>query len=1259
MHAFVPRMLVEWLAEHPDRHHRSIEGSMAQIDLSGFTRLTDRLARRGPVGAEELSDALSRVFSAMLEVARQEDADLIKWGGDAVLLLFRGGPHAVRAARCAHQMRRVLREVGRLETSAGRAVLRMSAGVHTGRFDFFLCGDPDIHRELLVAGPATTRVALLEHDSRAGQIVVSEATAARLGHRVVGARAGAGVLLRSCPRAQVDPGRPRTGPATGPDPAAGLSPAIRTHVREQPGESEHRALAVGFLRFGGVDELLTTRGPAVVAEALDRCVRTVQHATRELGVTFLESDIDAGGCTIMLVAGAPRSRGHDEERLLRAERRVLDSAPLLEVRGGVHRGHAFAGYFGPSFRRTYSVKGDVVNVAARLAGLAAPGELLATPETVAASPTAFATDDRGEMELKGKPRPVHVVSVGASRGSRVTVDAELPFVGRRAELASLRDVLEAARHRRGAVVEVVGRPGIGKTRLVQELRGEAPDLTVLSTACSTYESTTAYFPFRSLLRQAVGIPGTADAELVLRRLVDRVRDNAPQLVDWLPLLALPLDLELPSSRRTTELAEGFRKARLESVTIEFLHHVLPTPTLMVFDEAQFMDDSSVDLLRRLEVEAESRPWAVLVLRREHPAGFSATGTATSYRRLDLEPIAPGEALELLASATREAPMTSAALRTIAGRAGGNPMFLQSLALVAERTGSVVDLPESVEAVVAADIDRLDAGDRTLLRSAAVLGVAFPERWLRKMLPAPDALDRAARERLGDFLRRDGPTGLRFRHALLRDVAYEGLPFRLRKTLHDRAGGAIERESTDPDQFCELLSIHYFHAGRAERAWTYSLAAGERARAKYAHGEAIEFYERAIAAGRLAGVSDAQLAASLEALGEVREVAGLSREAADAFRLARRQAREDPVRVAELLFKEARIDHRLGLFAPSYRLLTRGRRVLASVPGPDAAVARSHLAARYSFGRYLQGRTSDAITWGRTAVREAEGTADRAAMAYAYNVLHVAHLHFGQPEDRPYGRLALAAFEEVGDLPAQAYCTTNLAIDELQAGTWGESLALLRRSAEAFARIGDAAGRANARYGEADVLVRQGRMSEALPLLEEAMQTARAFDDEGLFALALREHARALSGLGRPDEALLALVDARRRFEALKMPAEVRVVDAARGETLLRQDRPGDVLDLVMDALEGAGPADHDEGWSALRRVRGFALLALGRPLDAALAFHDAAACGDPPDGGYERALRLLGEAQAVEALGQDSAELRGRAASALERLGVVRHPHER
>ena len=190
---YVPRTLSEWDATSPGERWRRVDGTLVFVDISGFTNLSEKLARRGRIGAEELTEVLNRVFGEMLRVSYERGGGLLKFGGDALLLLFEEHGHAVQASSAAVEMRAALRQATQVPTSAGRVKLRMSVGVHTGAVDLFRVGTS--HEELVVTGPAATMTAEMEHAAEADQILVSGATRALLPAGAAPTRCGPGYLL--------------------------------------------------------------------------------------------------------------------------------------------------------------------------------------------------------------------------------------------------------------------------------------------------------------------------------------------------------------------------------------------------------------------------------------------------------------------------------------------------------------------------------------------------------------------------------------------------------------------------------------------------------------------------------------------------------------------------------------------------------------------------------------------------------------------------------------------------------------------------------------------------------------------------------------------------------------------------------------------------------------------------------------------------------------------------------------------------------
>jgi class 3 adenylate cyclase/tetratricopeptide (TPR) repeat protein len=1253
---YIPRLVVDWLRETPDAAYREVDGSLAFVDISGFTQLTERLARKGKVGAEEVNDTLDACFTELLSVAYDQGAGVVKWGGDAVLLLFDGEQHAARACCAAAGMQRTIRQIGRLRTSAGLVTLRMSVGIHSGSFHFFLVGD--VHRELVLAGAAATQTVAMEALADAGQVALSAATASAIDSGLLGRLKGDGILLRRDPRIAID----RAGPVSdvdGLDLVSCMPAGLREHLL-QGGEAEHRWVTSAFVELGGADQLLLDGGPDAAARALDEAVGAVQRAALEHQVTFFDSDVGLGGVKILLIAGAPTSTGNDEERMLRALRDIADTPLELRVRIGVNAGRVFAGDFGPPYRRTYSVKGDSVNLAARLMAKAEPGQVLATDAVLARSRALFQSEPLAPFRVKGKAQPVTALAVGSLAGAREAERKASPLVGRDRELELLERALESARGWEGRLVELVGEPGMGKSRLLEELRARAEGVLAVAAACEEYEVSTPYFPFRHLLRSLLGL-ADGDPATLARRLRRQLADIAAHLLPWAPLLAAAMDLELPETPETASLEDQFRRERLEEAARELLGIVLSTPTLLVLEDVHWLDDASCDLLRALLEGLDTRPWLVVVTRREADGGFAAP-VSELVETVRLEPLAEGDAAALAAQATDDAPLPPHVLTALAERSGGNPLFLAEL-LEAARSGGLETMPDTLEALLTAQIDRLAPRDRTVLRCAAVLGTSFSRELLEAVL-AEDAgaADGEFWSRVGGLVLPDGRDGLRFRHALVRDAAYEGLPYRRRRELHERVGQTIERRAgRRAEDEAELLSLHFFHAQRFDKAWRYSRVAGERAAAIYANVEAVALLERALDAARHAGGAADEIGRVWEALGDAALRLSEFPRAAKAYRAARRSTRRTAADDARLIQKEAMVPFRAGRYSQALRRLNHGWRLLEGVEGSEAAAQRARLFGWCGSVRQYQHRAHEAIRWCHRAIAEAERAGAKDALAHAYYILDWAYFSLGRLEDAVYSQHSIAIYEELGNLDRLAWVFNNLGGLALLDSRWNDTLEWAERARQTFERIGDRASAATAEFNLGEVLADQGRNEEAEPFLRNALRVWRATGNVPDIAIGASLLGRQAARAGRFDEAEALLAEAHALYEAEADDVELLTADTWRAESLVLQGESGPALVLIGTLLDRA---ERIEGVTVavamLHRLRGWALLQLKQLDDARRAFGESLRVARIRDANfgirsedYQAGVTLDALVQLARLAGEAADELERERDAIFERLGVI------
>jgi tetratricopeptide (TPR) repeat protein len=677
--------------------------------------------------------------------------------------------------------------------------------------------------------------------------------------------------------------------------------------------------------------------------------------------------------------------------------------------------------------------------------------------------------------------------------------------------------------------------------------------------------------------------------------------------------------------------------------------------MLVVEDSYLADPASEGVLTTIARREQQHPWLLLVTRDDRPTGWIPAATG----RIELGPLDMTSSIELAELATPDRPLPPAIAEELAVRSGGHPLLLRELARAAARGEDPDELPSTVEELAASQIDQLPQTQRSLLRRAAVLGDEFPEDVLLQMF-RDVAPERSGTELLAGLSGLLVSTGhqLRFRHPILREVAYAGLPYKRRRELHAKAAEVLETTTAAADRRPEILALHYFVARDYDKAMDYGWRAGERAMARYAPAAAADAYRRAAQAARLSsGVSPSERSFYSEALGDAEFLAGRPTEAAGAYLEALRGVRGQALREADLALKLTRVEQRRGHYSNALRRASLGLRALGGATGPEAGAVRASLQARYAWLRVYQGRYADARRWAERGLAEAEAAHELTAQAKAHAALHAVEVYSGGPEAELHGETALRIFEQLGDLTEQALMLNNMAVRRFYAGHWSDALLMFARAAESFRRVGDATNAANADYNRADVLVKQGRSDEALPLLQNTLRVARAIGDEDLVALVRKEMGRAQSRAGDVAAGLILLEDARAELIRLREPQEVVDADIASAEAHLLAGRPEQALALIEGAVTEAASIHAASLLPSAYRVLAAAQLAKGEVARARTALAEGLRQSSSPDVAHERGfLFAVAERIARQDDDPDADRLAEQAREALELLGVVRVP---
>jgi ABC-type oligopeptide transport system substrate-binding subunit/class 3 adenylate cyclase len=628
-------------------------------------------------------------------------------------------------------------------------------------------------------------------------------------------------------------------------------------------------------------------GRLIVGEAVARMV----HAVEDFGGTVK----DLAGDGVLALFGAPISHEDDPERAIRAGLKVVGDVSAygdevsrawdvegLSVRVGVNTGPVVLGAHGSGRRVEYAAFGDAVNTAARLQAAAAPGTVLVGSETQRVAAPLFEWGPPGELALKGKADTVVAFearrALSATGRARELAAVQAPLVGRERELRVGLDAVHDVVAGRGGILFVTGEAGIGKSRLVVELRerfeAAGPEhgrQLWLEGRCVSYGESLPYWPYRDLLRDWLGA-GPDDPELrlrvALRRAVERLfGDRTAEVYPYLGGM-LGLAVEPDAASRLAELSPEALQYRTFEVFRMLLDHLAEDGPVVVFiDDLHWADPTSVQLTERLLSLAESS--AVLLVmaqrpERDHPSWgvLEVAGHDLPHRtrRVDLESLSEHADRRLLEVLVGPGVLPPDVERRILEHAEGNPFYLEELIRSLADGGALVragdgwrfdhdvsiEIPETIEKVILARVDRLPPECHDLLTAAAVLGRRFGLPLLEGVAGGDGAIRDSLREleRL-DLLResrRWPQPEYRFKHALIQEATYRTILADRRERLHRKAAEWLEgRYAGEEEEVSGLLAHHWLNAADEEKAVAYLTRAGDQARQEYALDEAIGHY----------------------------------------------------------------------------------------------------------------------------------------------------------------------------------------------------------------------------------------------------------------------------------------------------------------------------------------------------------------------------------------------------------------------------------
>jgi class 3 adenylate cyclase len=646
-------------------------------------------------------------------------------------------------------------------------------------------------------------------------------------------------------------------------------------------EGERKQVTVLFADLKGSMELLADRDPEEARALLDPALERLMAAVHRYEGTVNQ----VMGDGIMALFGAPIAHEDHAVRACYAALAMQEaigrySAEVrrghgveVHIRVGLNSGEVVVRAIDSSLHMDYTAVGQTTHLAARMEQLAAPGCIRLTAETLRLAEGFVQVNALGPVPVKGIAEPVEVFELVGASGIRRRLQATAArgltrFVGRETEMEALSQALERAQAEHGQVVACVGEPGVGKSRLVYEClhSHRTQGWLILESSSVSYGKATAYLPVRDLLKAYCHIEDRDDLRTVRAKVTGQVLTLDEHLQDTVPAVlalfdALPADspfLQLDPLQRRRRTLEALKRVLLRESQVQ--------PLLLVFEDLHWIDSETQAVLDLL---VESLPTArLLLLVNYRPDYQHSWGSKTFYTQVRLDPLPEASAGSLLHSLLGDGARLGPLTQLLIARTQGNPFFLEESVRTLVETGVLVgergayrlekpldtwQVPATVQALLAARIDRLPPEDKRLLQTAAVIGSEVPGPLLQAIADTPDeALYRSlAQLQAAEFLYETSlfPEPVyTFKHALTHEVASGSLLQGRRRALHARIVEALEALAGDRrDDQVERLAHHALRSEVWDKALTYSRQAGDKAQTRSAYREAVVCYEQALVA----------------------------------------------------------------------------------------------------------------------------------------------------------------------------------------------------------------------------------------------------------------------------------------------------------------------------------------------------------------------------------------------------------------------------
>ncbi len=643
-------------------------------------------------------------------------------------------------------------------------------------------------------------------------------------------------------------------------------------------EGERKLVTILFADVANSTAMFENLDPEAVHEIMDGCFRLMMDEIHRYEGTINQFRGDG----VMALFGAPIAHEDHAQRACHAalavQKALIPYSEILKgrygidfkMRIGLNSGPVVVGSIGDDLRMDYTAQGDTANLAARMESSAEAGSVLVSDNTYRLVREFFEVNPLGGLQVKGKQAPVEAYRLIKPTEVETRIAASVAkgltrFVGRQREIETLKEAFDKVQSGEGQVVGVVGEAGVGKSRLLLEFRNKLPkgEHFYFEGRCLHYGGSMPYLPILDVTRSFIGVKEGEQEQVIRQKLRERILGLDENLAHVIPPYQELLSLTVDDEEFAKLEPKQKREKTFEAIRDLLIRGSQDRPLVLVVEDLHWIDKTTEEFLGYMIGWLPKTRILLLLLYR--PEYTHQWGSKSYYCLITLGQLSTSTSAELVAAILEGGDVVPELRDLILNRAAGNPLFMEELTHSLLQNGSIQkkgesfvlardvnsdQVPDTIQGIIAARMDRLEESLKRIMQVAAVIGREFAFRILETITEMKEELKSGLVNLQGlEFIYEKSlfpDLEYIFRHALVQEVAYNSLLVNRRKEIHEKIGKAIEGlYSTRLDEFCEMLAYHYSKSGNLEKAYLYLKLAGEKATRNYSLREAFRAYRTAV------------------------------------------------------------------------------------------------------------------------------------------------------------------------------------------------------------------------------------------------------------------------------------------------------------------------------------------------------------------------------------------------------------------------------